>query len=424
MDADENGRDARVPARLRTNVRIRIPSYDPICNVESIRALFRRRYARAAAEKRRDAILSAPIPTEANQAPKTRGDASTTLALPSTKRVENEANRSNLFGGARPDSLVRPATKRRRSFTVKKHDPWRLYRVVAGHVGWVTALECDPANRFMVSGSVDRTIKLWDIARGALLLTLTGHIDTVTGIRISRRRPYMVTSSLDKNVKLWDLEANKSVLNFHGHLSGVRCVALHPDIDIMMSGGRDSAVRVWDMRTGTETVCLSGHSDAVTAVLGRAGAPHVVSGSQDSTVRLWDLRITRKCITTLTHHKKGVRALVQPEREQTFASFSAGDAKKFLLPEGIFLHDMGSEQPGIIHSAAMNEDGVLVTGGDDGQLWFRDWESGTKFQDLQVPLQPGSLSAEGAVYAATFDASGSRLITGGADKTLKFFKEA
>lgn len=371
--------------------------------------------------RRHEAFLSAPIPLQPTELPSTVGSSSLELALSEAK--DETGKRDIKHGGVLPETALARLSRKRKSFVVKKHPPWKLYRVVAGHVGWVTALESDPFNRFLVSGSVDRTIKLWDIARGTLLLTLTGHIETITGIRISRKRPYMVTSSLDKNVKLWDLEANKSVLNFHGHLSGVRCVALHPELDILMSGGRDSVVRVWDMRTGTETMCLSGHGDAVTAVLGRAGTPHVVSGSQDSTVRLWDLRMTKKCTTTLTHHKKGVRALVQPDREQTFASFSAGDAKKFLLPEGIFLHEMGSEQPGIIHSAALNEDGVLVTGGDDGQLWFRDWESGSKFQDIQVPLQPGSLSAEGAIYAATFDASSSRLIVGGADKTIKFFKE-
>lgn len=61
-------------------------------------------------------------------------------------------------------------------------------------------------------------------------------------------------------------------------------------------------------------------------------APQVITGSHDSTVRLWDLR-AGKTLTTLTHHKKSVRAMVQHPSEHAFASASADNIKKFRLPE-------------------------------------------------------------------------------------------
>ena len=60
-----------------------------------------------------------------------------------------------------------------------------------------------------MTGSADRTIKLWDTASGALKLTLTGHIEQVTGLAISPRQPYMFSCGLDKKVMCWDLEMNK-----------------------------------------------------------------------------------------------------------------------------------------------------------------------------------------------------------------------
>jgi pleiotropic regulator 1 len=56
------------------------------------------------------------------------------------------------------------------------HRPWKVFRVMAGHLGWVRSLCVDPDNQFFVSGGGDRVVKLWDLASGQLKLSLTGHI--------------------------------------------------------------------------------------------------------------------------------------------------------------------------------------------------------------------------------------------------------
>ncbi len=65
----------------------------------------------------------------------------------------------------------------------------------------------------------------------------------------------------------------------------------------------------------------------------------------------------------------------------------------------------------------------MVTGGDDGTLKFWDWGSGYNFQGITSQPQPGSIAAENAIFALAFDRSGSRLITGECDKTIKMYKE-
>ena len=57
--------------------------------------------------------------------------------------------------------------------------------------------------------------------------------------------------------------------------------------------------------------------------------------------------------------------------------------------------------------------------GDNGTLTFWDYATGTAFQNLDDIPQPGSLEAEAGVFCSTFDVTGTRLITGGADKTIK-----
>ncbi|KAL9667712.1 hypothetical protein QQ045_002076 [Rhodiola kirilowii] len=131
--------------------------------------------------------------------------------------------------------------------------------------------------------------------------------------------------------------------------------------------------------------------------------------------------IAGKTMTTLTHHKKSVRALAKHLKENCFVSASADNIKKFNLPQGEFMHNMLSQQKTIINAMAVNEEGVVATGGDNGSLWFWDWKSGHNFQLSQTIVQPGSLDSEAGIYAISYDITGSRLVTCEADKTIKMW---
>ncbi|XP_077248356.1 pleiotropic regulatory locus 1 isoform X1 [Tasmannia lanceolata] len=302
------------------------------------------------------------------------------------------------------------------------HPPWKNYRVISGHLGWVRSIAFDPSNTWFCTGSADRTIKIWDVASGRLKLTLTGHIEQIRGLAVSKNHTYMFSAGDDKQVKCWDLEQNKVIRSYHGHLSGVYCLAVHPTLDILLTGGRDSVCRVWDIRSKTQIFALSGHENTVCSVFTRPTDPQVVTGSHDTTIKFWDLR-AGKTMVTLTHHKKSVRAMAMHPKEQSFASASADNIKKFNLPKGEFLHNMLSQQKTIINAMAVNEDGVMATAGDNGSLWFWDWKSGHNFQQSQTIVQPGSLDSEAGIYALSYDITGTRLVTCEADKTIKMWKQ-
>ncbi|KJZ79084.1 Pre-mRNA-splicing factor prp46 [Hirsutella minnesotensis 3608] len=301
------------------------------------------------------------------------------------------------------------------------HPPWKLMRVISGHLGWVRSLAVEPGNKWFASGAGDRTIKIWDLAAGSLLLTLTGHISTVRGLAVSPRHPYLFSCGEDKMVKCWDLETNKVIRHYHGHLSGVYTLSLHPTLDVLVTGGRDGVARVWDMRTRSNIHVLSGHTQTVADLKCQEADPQVITGSLDSTVRLWDLA-AGKTMGVLTHHKKGVRALAVHPTEFTFASASTGSIKQWKCPEGAFMQNFEGHNA-IINTMSVNQNNVLFSGGDNGSMSFWDWKSGHRYQALDTTAQPGSLDAESGIMSSTFDRSGLRLICGEADKTIKIWKQ-
>merc|ERR1711920_395975 len=344
--------------------------------------------------------------------------------------VQNKINKSQDYFV--PNSLDQHLQHNPKQITNKKlssnysktiwHPPWFCFRVIAGHQGWVRSIAYDYTNNWFVTGSSDRTIKIWDSATGKLKLTLTGHIDQVTGLGISRRQPYLFSCGWDKMVKCWDLEYNKVIRNYHGHLSGVYCLAIHPSLDIIFTGGRDSVCRVWDIRTKVQIHSLSGHENTVGAITAQSIDPQVITGSYDSTIRFWDLR-NGKTTNTISYHKKGVRALITHPEEFSFCSASSENIKKINLPDGKLIYNTAQRGKYIINTLAVNKRGVMVSGGDNGSIWFWDYFRGNCFQQQQTITQPGSLDSEAGVFAISFDMTGTRFVSCEADKTIKMWKE-
>uniref|UniRef100_A0A8C3A7A2 Pleiotropic regulator 1 n=1 Tax=Cyclopterus lumpus TaxID=8103 RepID=A0A8C3A7A2_CYCLU len=303
-------------------------------------------------------------------------------------------------GGTRNSTLARKAP------TMPKpqwHPPWKLFRVISGHLGWVRSIAVEPGNQWFVTGSADRTIKIWDLASGKLKLSLTGHISTVRGVAVSNRSPYLFSCGEDKQVKCWDLESIKGDLSwFYG---GLFC----PD-DVIVC-----------IRSKANVHTLTGHTNTVATVRCQAAEPQIITGSHDSTIRLWDL-IAGKTRATLTNHKKSVRTLALHPRQYTFASGSADNIKQWMFPDGNFIQNLSGHNA-IINTLAVNSDGVLVSGADNGTIHMWDWRTGYNFQRIHAAVQPGSLDSESGIFACKFDNSESRLICAEADKTIKVYKE-
>ncbi|CCD25057.1 mRNA splicing protein PRP46 NDAI_0E02400 [Naumovozyma dairenensis CBS 421] len=344
------------------------------------------------------------------------------LAKVDSSSTKINATLEKTFGNSMEDSIL----GRHQQYISQRpewHAPWKLKRVINGHLGWVRCVAVDPIdNEWFVTGSNDATIKIWDLAKGHLKLTLAGHAMTVRDIAISERHPYMFSASEDKLVKCWDLEKNTAIRDYHGHLSGVHSVDIHPTLDLIATAGRDSVVRLWDIRARVSVMTLIGHKSPINKVHCLPVDPQIVSCSTDATIRLWDI-IAGKSRKVLTHHKKSVRDMSFHPREFSMVSASTDDIRSWRLPEGALLTNFNSEKSGIINSLSVNQDNVLCAGGDNGTLSFYDYKSGHKYQTLATKEIPGSLGSERGILCSTFDQTGLRLITGETDKSIKIWHQ-
>ena len=153
-----------------------------------------------------------------------------------------------------------------------------------GHPYGVTSVAFSPDGTRLLSGSDDKTLKLWDAATGALLRTFEGHSDQVRSVAFSPDGTRLLSGSDDRTLKLWDAATGAPLRTFEGHLrtSVSRWRSRPTDAGAVGSGGE--TLKLWDAATGALLRTFEGHSDSgqLGCVLARRRAPALGQRGQDT----------------------------------------------------------------------------------------------------------------------------------------------
>jgi WD40 repeat protein len=162
------------------------------------------------------------------------------------------------------------------------------YGAPAGHTNEVCSVACSPDGQYIVSGSLDHTIRVWDTTTGAQRYVMSGHSAAVFRVAFSSNGEWIVSASYDHTVRVWDAATGAHHHTMEGHADKVNDAAFSPDGQFIVSGSQDQTVRLWDATTGHPRHVMRGHDDGVWAVAFSQDGRLVASGSTDRTVRLWD----------------------------------------------------------------------------------------------------------------------------------------
>jgi hypothetical protein len=146
-----------------------------------------------------------------------------------------------------------------------------LIRTLEGHTDWVRAIAVLPDGKRAVSGSNDRTLKLWDMESGELIQTLEGHTGWVNAIAVIPDGKRAVSGSDDGTLKLWDMESGKLIQTLEGHTGEVTAIAVMPDAKRAVSGSDDSTLKIWDMESGEVIASFSGDSPLFSIAISQDG---------------------------------------------------------------------------------------------------------------------------------------------------------
>ena len=129
-----------------------------------------------------------------------------------------------------------------------------------GHTGSVNALALSPDGRFLVSGSEDVTLKIWDTATGNVLRTLSGHEQSVLAAAISPDGRKIASGGADATVRVWNVVTGESTKTV-SHSSAVKNVAFSDDGRRLTSLGNNE-IKVYDLAGGREVTSVKSGGDS------------------------------------------------------------------------------------------------------------------------------------------------------------------
>lgn len=202
-----------------------------------------------------------------------------------------------------------------------------------GHKEAVTALTCGVDSQgkpLLVSGSRDKKVIIWslnlenpqeidetketkDYFVGKPFKSLTGHNHFVSSLDLSSDSKYLVSGSWDKTARVWDLNTFKTTTILKGHEKDILAVRFTPDDRGVLTGSIDKTFRKWDL-TGKETLKVDGHSGWVSSinVVNRGDKNYFFAvGSWDQSVKFYDKNLNLKY--SMDDHDYGVNSLAVSE---------------------------------------------------------------------------------------------------------------
>jgi len=248
----------------------------------------------------------------------------------------------------------------------------------AGHKNYVNTLAISPDGRQALSGSFDKTLKLWDLAKGECLRTFVGHKREVDSVAISPDGRQAISGSWDHTLKLWDLAKGECLRTFEGHEESVSSVAISPDGREILSGSFDKTLKLWDLAKGECLRTFEGHEKSVFSVTFSPGGRVILSGSSDKTLKLWDTN-TGRCLRTFTGHTQDVRSVTfSPDGHQALSGSSDATLKLWDTVTGRCLRTFeGHNIDWGVNSVTFSPDGRQALSGSMDKtlkLWDLDWE--------------------------------------------------
>ena len=280
--------------------------------------------------------------------------------------------------------------------------------ILQGHTYWLFSVAFSPDGNWIVSGSGDNTILVWDWRSEKVILgPLLGHTSYVVSVAFSPDGQRIASGSEDTAVIVWDTKSGEKLHRLMGHTDDVRSIAFSPDGRMIISGSYDTTIVTWDSETGEAVHSLTLGAQITSVMFSPNGQYLAIatrSGIEVRDVQSWQRICGGYCV--------GWIIAVAPDNERV--AYSDGYGIRIMqLMTGKPIMGPTKGHTGNVYSLAFSPDGTWIASGSyDGTIRIWDTATGNQISGLAL----GS-----TVFSIAISPSGMQLVAGCWDNTVRLY---
>ena len=248
-----------------------------------------------------------------------------------------------------------------------------------GNEGQIHAAALSPDNRWLAVGGflpgipeLSHSIRILNFHTGEVVSLLKGHKNKIARLAFSPDSQKLISGSKDKTSRIWDVNSGETLQVLKGHSKPIYGAAFSKDGQRVATGSNDFTLKLWQVSSGRLIRTLKGHQKFVVSVA--FTDRYLLSGSWDKTIRLWDAK-TGEFIKVLAEQNRTVSSLsISPDGSQVLTGHGSGRGAYsnniFSIPDGQKITSF-TKHTNIVVATAFSPDGETVaTGGGNSEEIF------------------------------------------------------
>jgi hypothetical protein len=114
----------------------------------------------------------------------------------------------------------------------------------------VTSVAISPEGNVLATGSLDATVRLWNVRDGVFLGVLKGHEGTVNSVAFHPGGELLGTGSWDGSIRIWDVQTQSLIRTMNSQSRKISCFAFDPTGRVIAAGGLDGSITFWSLVDG------------------------------------------------------------------------------------------------------------------------------------------------------------------------------
>ncbi|PNF24563.1 hypothetical protein B7P43_G05388 [Cryptotermes secundus] len=239
----------------------------------------------------------------------------------------------------------------------------------------VKLIEPTPSGQHVVVVPQTGDPQLWHVMSNSLTHTFKGHSGPVLCLAITKQSQYLLTGSDDISIIVWDLKSLNLKLRIYEHIAPVLSLTPALNNSVIVSGGEDSRIIITSLLTGDVVMKIDHHRGPVVSVKVNTAGDVLVSGSSDSTICLWSLENFNLLNTISLPFPV---TMLDVSSDSVFLLAACEDNQLYLrsLATGTEIHSLRGHKAEIRSLCLAQDSCRAVVGGADGKIYIFDMHSG------------------------------------------------